>query len=74
VEVTLPVDVDLKRAEQALEATEVTPMRVVAVDAEGLRLQLKAAKDAGANREAREGELRGEAQHALREAGVLRAP
>ena len=71
VEVTLPLGVDLKRAERALEATDVTSIRVVALDTDGAKLQLKAAKDPGYNREAREAELRGAAQRALREAGVL---
>jgi small-conductance mechanosensitive channel len=77
VEVTVPVDVDLERAQRALESTEVTSTRVVALEADGARLELKAPEDAGVSRqtrEAREGELRGAAQQALREAGVLRAP
>jgi hypothetical protein len=40
---------------------------------EGARLQVKAAIDAGADREAHETELRERAQGVLREAGLLRS-
>lgn len=74
VEVTLPVDVDLQRAQEALEkSTDVSAIRLAALDAEGARLELKAHVDPGFNREKREGELRSEAQRALRDAGVLRS-
>jgi small-conductance mechanosensitive channel len=73
VEVTVPADVDLDRAQAALEATDVGSVRLAAVDADGARLELKAHVDPGFNRERREGELRAAAQRALREAGVLRS-
>ncbi|MGH2923893.1 MAG: mechanosensitive ion channel family protein [Solirubrobacterales bacterium] len=73
VEVILPVDVDLQRAERALESTGVSSVRLAGLDADGARLELKADVDPGFNRERREGELRADAQRALREAGVLRA-
>jgi hypothetical protein len=41
---------------------------------EGARLQVKAAIDAGADREAHEIELRERAQDVLREAGLLKSP
>jgi small-conductance mechanosensitive channel len=73
VEVTVPADVDLERAQAALEATDVSSVTVAAIDADGLRLELKAHVDPGFNRERREGELRAAAQGALRDAGVLRS-
>ena len=45
--------------------TEMTP--------EGARLQVKAAIDAGADRQAHEAELREKTQGALRDAGLLRS-
>ena len=49
-----------------------TSVRVAELAPEGCRLELKAAVDAGRDREAREAEIRERAQGALREAGVLR--
>jgi small-conductance mechanosensitive channel len=74
VEVRLPIDVDLARAEAALQETDVSSVRLAALDADGALLELKADVDPGFNRERREGELRAAAQRSLREAGVLRAP
>ena len=72
VEVRVPPDADLEAARKALEATEVTSIRVQKIEAEGVVLELKAAVDAGRDREAREAEIRERAQGALRGAGVLR--
>jgi len=71
VEVRVPLDADLDAARRALEATEVTSIRVKAIDAEGVVLELKAAVESGRDREAREAEIREHAQGALRGAGVL---
>lgn len=72
VELTLPADADLEAARAALEGTEITAIRLIRVDSEGARLQLKAPVDRR-DREAREAEVRELAQGALRTAGVLRA-
>ena len=72
VEVRVPPDADLEAARKALEATEVTSIRVRAIETEGVVLELKAAVDSGRDREAREAEIRERAQGALRGAGVLR--
>lgn len=72
VKVLIPADADLDAARRALEATEVTSIRVKAVDADGVSLELKAGLDSGRDREAREAEIRERAQGALRGAGVLR--
>jgi small-conductance mechanosensitive channel len=72
IELWLEPDADLERARRALEATEVTSVRVAELTPEGCRLELKAAVDSGRDREAREAEIRERAQGALREAGVLR--
>ena len=76
VEVTVPLDSDLERTQEALGKTDVTSIRVAALEPEGAKLELKARVESGVTREARatrEAELRGAAQRALREAGVLRA-
>ena len=72
IELWLEPDADLERARRALEATEVTSVRVAELTPEGCRLELKAAVDSGRDREAREAEIRERAHGALREAGVLR--
>ncbi len=72
VEVRVPPDADLEAARRALEGTEVTSIRVKAIEAEGVVLELKAAVDSPRDREAREAEIRERAQGALRSAGVLR--
>ena len=74
VELTIPGDSDLERARRALEATEVTSIRLAELTHEGAKLELKASMEAGRNRESREGEVREAAQNALREATVLREP
>jgi small conductance mechanosensitive channel len=71
-EVWLPPDADLEAATRALEGSEVTAIRVAELTPDGARLELKAAIEPGANREARESELREHAQTALRKAGQLR--
>jgi small conductance mechanosensitive channel len=54
-----------------LERGEVTSARLMELTPEGARLQVKAAIDAGIDREAHEAELREQAQVALRAAGLL---
>jgi small-conductance mechanosensitive channel len=71
VDVWLRPDADLDAAHQALERGEVTSARLVQLTADGAQLQVKAAIDAGADREAHEAELREKAQGVLREAGLL---
>jgi len=73
VDVWLPPDGDVEAARQALERGEVTSARLVELTPDGARFQVKAAVDAGADREAHEAELRESAQRALREAGLLRS-
>jgi small-conductance mechanosensitive channel len=74
VDVWLPADADLDVAHQALERGEVTSARLVQLTADGAQLQVKAAIDAGVDREAHEAELREKTQGALREAGLLSSP
>ena len=62
------------RSQDRLERGEVTSAHLMEVTPEGARLQVKAAIDAGADREAHETELRERAQGVLREAGLLRSP
>lgn len=71
VDVWLPPDADVERARKTLERGEVTSARLVEVTHEGARMQVKAAVDAGVDREAHEGELRERSQTALRDAGLL---
>ncbi|HKH22267.1 MAG TPA: mechanosensitive ion channel domain-containing protein [Solirubrobacterales bacterium] len=71
VDVWLPPDADVEEARRTLERGEVTSARLVELSPEGARLQVKAALDAGVDREAHEGELRERAQGALRDAGLL---
>jgi len=73
VDVWLPPDADVEQARKTLEKGEVTSARLVEVTHEGARLQVKAAVDAGVDREAHEGELREHSQSALREAGLLKS-
>jgi small-conductance mechanosensitive channel len=72
-EVWLPADADVEAARRALEGTEVSSVQLAAVTHEGARLELKAAMEAGRDRDAREAELREHAQRALRAAGLLKA-
>jgi small conductance mechanosensitive channel len=73
IDVWLRADADLDEARRTLEKGEVTSARLVELTPEGARLQVKAAVDAGMDREAHEGELRERAQSTLREAGLLRS-
>jgi small conductance mechanosensitive channel len=71
VDVWLPPEADVEAAREALETGEVTSARLVEVTPEGSRLQVKAALDAGVEREAHEAELRERAQSVLRDRGLL---
>jgi small-conductance mechanosensitive channel len=73
VDIWLPQDADVEAARKELERGEVTSARLVDITPEGSRLQVKAAIDAGADREAHEAELRERAQSALRAKGLLRS-
>jgi small-conductance mechanosensitive channel len=73
VDVWLSPDADLDSARKALEKGEVTSVALIEVTPEGARLQVKAAIDAGADRQAHEAELREKTQGALRDAGLLRS-
>jgi small conductance mechanosensitive channel len=73
VDVWLPPDADVETARKELEQGEVTSARLVDVTPEGWKLQLKAAIDAGVDREAHEAELRERAQSVLRAKGLLRS-
>ena len=72
IDVWLRPDADVEEARKTLERGEVTSARLVELTPDGVRLQVKAAVDAGMDREAHEGELRERVQSALREAGLLR--
>lgn len=73
VDVWLSPDADLDSARKALEKGEVTSVSLIEMTPEGARLQVKAAIDAGADRQAHEAELREKTQGALRDAGLLRS-
>jgi small-conductance mechanosensitive channel len=73
VDVWLSPDADLDSARKALEKGEVTSVALIELTPEGARLQVKAAIDAGADRQAHEAELREKTQGALRDAGLLRS-
>src|SRR6266540_3665330 len=73
VDVWLRPDADVEAARNALEHGEVTSAHLMELTPEGARLQVKAAIDAGSDREAHEMELRERAQGVLREAGLLRS-
>ena len=73
IDVWLRPDADVEEARKTLEKGEVTSARLVELTPEGGRLQVKAAIDAGMDREAHEGELRERTQGVLREAGLLRS-
>jgi small-conductance mechanosensitive channel len=73
VDVWLSPDADLDSARTALEKGEVTSVALMEVTPEGARLQVKAAIDAGVDRQAHEAELREKTQGALRDAGLLRS-
>jgi small-conductance mechanosensitive channel len=74
VDVWVRPDADVDAAREALERGEVTSAHLMELTPEGARIQVKAAIDAGADREAHETELRERAQGVLREAGLLRSP
>jgi len=74
VDVWLRPDADVDAAREALEHGEVTSAHLMELTPEGARLQIKAAIDAGSDREAHEAELRERAQGVLREGGLLRSP
>jgi small-conductance mechanosensitive channel len=74
VDVWLPRDADVEAARKALERGEVTSAHLLELTPEGARIQVKAAIDAGADREAHEAELRERAQGVLRQAGLLKSP
>jgi small-conductance mechanosensitive channel len=74
IDVWLSPDADLDAARKALEKGEVTSVALTEVTPEGARLQVKAAIDTGADRQAHEAELREKAQGALRDAGLLSSP
>lgn len=74
VDVWLSPDADLDSARKALQKGEVTSVALLEVTPEGARLQVKAAIDTGADRQAHEAELREKAQGALRDAGLLSSP
>jgi small-conductance mechanosensitive channel len=74
VDVWLRPDADVEAARKSLEHGEVTSAHLMELTPEGARLQVKAAVDAGADREAHETELRERAQAVLRDAGLLRSP
>jgi small conductance mechanosensitive channel len=73
VDVWLRPDADVEAARKSLEHGEVTSAHLMELTPEGARLQVKAAIDAGGDREAHETELRERAQGVLREAGLLRS-
>src|SRR5262249_15401891 len=72
IDVWLRPDADVEAAKAALEKGEVTSARLVELTPEGARLVVKAAVDAGLDREAHEADLREHAQSVLRQAGLLR--
>jgi small-conductance mechanosensitive channel len=74
IDVWLRPDADVERAEAALQKGEVTSVRLIELTPEGARLRVKAAIDAGVDREGHEAELREKAQGILREQGLLRSP
>jgi small-conductance mechanosensitive channel len=74
VDIWLPPDADVETARKELEHGEITSARLVETTPEGAKLQVKAAIDAGADREAHEAELRERAQSALRDKGLLTSP
>jgi small conductance mechanosensitive channel len=73
VDIWLRPDADVEAARKALEHGDVTSAHLMELTPEGARLQVKAAVDAGSDREAHETELRERAQGVLREAGLLRS-
>ncbi len=74
VDIWLRPDADVEAARKALEHGEVTSAHLMEVTPEGARLQVKAAIDAGVDREAHETDLRERTQGVLREEGLLKSP
>src|SRR3954454_14167195 len=74
IDVWLPPGADVDAARNAVEHGEVTSAHLMDLTPDGARLQVKAAIDAGADREAHETELRERTQGVLREAGLLKSP
>ena len=74
IDVWLAPDADVEAARMAVEHGEVTSAHLMELTPDGARLQVKAAIDAGADREAHETELRERTQGVLREAGLLKSP
>jgi small-conductance mechanosensitive channel len=73
VDVWLRPDADVEAARKVLEHGEITSAHLMELTPEGARLQVKAAIDAGSDREAHETDVRERSQGALREAGLLRS-
>ena len=73
IDVWLPPDADVEGARKALERGEVTSAHLAELTPEGARMRVRAAIDAGADREAHEAELRERAQGVLRDEGLLRS-
>jgi small-conductance mechanosensitive channel len=73
IDVWLPPDADVEGARKALERGEVTSAHLAELTPDGARLRVRAAIDAGADREAHEAELRERAQGVLRNEGLLRS-
>jgi small-conductance mechanosensitive channel len=73
IDVWLPPDADVEGARKALERGEVTSAHLAELTPDGARLRVRAAIDAGADREAHEAELRERAQGVLRDEGLLRS-
>jgi small-conductance mechanosensitive channel len=71
VEVWVPPETDVEAARRALDGTAVTSVHLAELTHEGARLELKAPIEPGADRQARETEVRELAQGALRDAGLL---
>jgi small-conductance mechanosensitive channel len=71
VELWVPPDTDIEAARRELESGEVTSVQLTELEPWGARLELKAGMESGANRAAREAELRETAQASLRRAGLL---
>jgi len=73
VDVWLRPDADVAAAREALQHGEVTSVHLTELTPEGARIQVKAAIDAGSDREAHETDLLERAQGVLRDAGLLRS-
>jgi small-conductance mechanosensitive channel len=74
IDAWLRPDADVEAARAALVHGEVTSAHLMELTPEGARIQVKAAIDAGSDREAHETDLRERAQGVLRDAGLLKSP